>query len=165
MKQSILIFHGYLLRGTGSNVYNANLARALVQLGHEVHLFTQEQYPETLDFVDSVVDCDNDVIIVRLQRTPRFQGRCTIYRPNIAGLLPVYVRDRYEGFVVRTFPELSNEELERYIARNVAAVRSVALAAKPGLAFANHAIMGPCILHRALAGLLPYAIKIHGSAL
>ena len=165
MKQSILIFHGYLLRGTGSNVYNANLARTLVLLGHEVHLFTQEQHPDTLDFVDSVVDCDNDAIIVRLQRAPCFQGRCTIYRPNIAGLLPVYVRDRYEGFVVRTFPELSNEELERYIARNVAAVRSVALAAKPGLAFANHAIMGPCILHRALAGLLPYAIKIHGSAL
>lgn len=165
MKQSILIFHGYLLRGTGSNVYNANLARALVQLGYEVHLFTQEQHPETLDFVDSVVDCDNDAIIVRLQRAPRFQGRCTVYRPNIGGLLPVYVRDRYEGFVVRTFPELTNEELERYIAMNVAAVRGVALATKPGLAFANHAIMGPYILHRALAGLLPYAVKIHGSAL
>ena len=32
----ILIFHGYLLRGTGSNIYNANLAKALARLGHEV---------------------------------------------------------------------------------------------------------------------------------
>ena len=28
----ILVFHGYLLRGTGSNIYNANLARALAGL-------------------------------------------------------------------------------------------------------------------------------------
>ena len=37
------IFHGYLLRGTGSNIYNANLARALAALGHEVHLFCQDR--------------------------------------------------------------------------------------------------------------------------
>src|SRR5919108_476405 len=35
----ILIFHSYLLRGTGSNIYNANLVRALAAMGHEVHLF------------------------------------------------------------------------------------------------------------------------------
>jgi hypothetical protein len=29
----ILIFHGYLLRGTGSNIHNANLARSLAGLG------------------------------------------------------------------------------------------------------------------------------------
>ena len=68
MKQSLLIFHGYLLRGTGSNIYTANLARTLVQLGHQVHLFSQEQHPDTLDFVDSVVDYENDAMIVRLRR-------------------------------------------------------------------------------------------------
>ena len=39
----ILIFHGYLLRGTGSNIYNANLARALAALGHEVDLLCQDR--------------------------------------------------------------------------------------------------------------------------
>jgi glycosyltransferase involved in cell wall biosynthesis len=165
MKPSILIFHGYLLRGTGSNVYNANVVRVLVQQGHDVHLFSQEQYPETFDFVNKVVDYESGKMMVRLQREPRFPGRCTVYRPSIAGLLPVYVWDRYEGFVVRTFPELTDQELERYIALNVAAVRDVALVAKPDLALANHEIMGPYILHRALAGLLPYAVKIHASAL
>src|SRR5919108_294815 len=38
-----LIFHGYLLHGTGSNVYNASLARALAGLGHEVHLVCQDR--------------------------------------------------------------------------------------------------------------------------
>ena len=39
----VLIAHGYLLRGTGSNIYNASLARALARLGHEVHLLCQER--------------------------------------------------------------------------------------------------------------------------
>ena len=39
----VLIFHGYMLRGTGSNIYNASLAPALARLGHEVHLLCQDR--------------------------------------------------------------------------------------------------------------------------
>ena len=55
----------------------------------------------------------------------RTTGTCTVYRPDIGGLLPVYVYDRYEGFEVRTFDRLSDEELDRYLDANVAAVREV----------------------------------------
>jgi hypothetical protein len=52
-----LIFHGCLLPGTGSNVYNANLAAALRRAGHEVHLFSQDRHPERLDFPgDRMID-------------------------------------------------------------------------------------------------------------
>ena len=44
--------------------------------------------------------------------------------PDIGGLLPVFVADRYEGFEVKTFPELTDEELDRYLDANVAAVRA-----------------------------------------
>ena len=44
----VLIFHGYLLRGTGSNVYNAELAAALARNGHEVHLLSQDREPLAL---------------------------------------------------------------------------------------------------------------------
>ena len=37
----VLVFHGYLLGGTGSNVYNARLAAALARAGHEVHLLAR----------------------------------------------------------------------------------------------------------------------------
>src|SRR3954470_8933905 len=47
----VLIFHGYLLHGTGSNVYNASLARALARLGHEVHLLCQDRDAGSLDWV------------------------------------------------------------------------------------------------------------------
>jgi glycosyltransferase involved in cell wall biosynthesis len=134
----VLIFHGYMLRGTGSNIYNANLARALARLGHEVHLLCQD-------------------------REVRIEG-VEIHNPEIGGLLPVYVKDPYEGFEVKAFPELSEAELDRYIEANVAAVRGVAEnAGGVDFALANHLVMGPAILAR--AGVAPFAAKIHGSAL
>jgi glycosyltransferase involved in cell wall biosynthesis len=138
----VLIFHGYLLRGTGSNVYNASLAQALARQGHEVHLLCQDRKAAELDWV-------------------RASDRITVHIPDIGGLLPVYVLDRYEGFEVKTFPDLTDEELDRYIDSNVKAVRQVVESfGEPDAALANHLIMGPVILVR--AGL-QFAIKVHGS--
>ncbi|MFL5871267.1 MAG: glycosyltransferase family 4 protein [Solirubrobacterales bacterium] len=139
----VLIFHGWLLRGTGSNVYNASLARAVALLGHEVHLLCQDRDPPDLGAGTA--------------------GSVTIHNPDIGGLLPVFVRDTYEGFDVKTFGELTEDELAHYIEANVDAVREL-LDALGGVdaALANHLIMAPVILAR--AGLR-YAIKIHGSDL
>lgn len=159
----VLIFHGYLLAGTGSNVYNARLAQALVGLGHEVHLLCQDRHPERTSFADAAGDWDAGALDVRsLTDEPR---RCTVYRPAIGGLLPVYVQDRYEGMEARTFANCSEEELQRYVQDNVAAVREVAQLVRPDVALANHLVMGPAILARALQGIAPYAVKVHGSAL
>jgi len=134
----VLLFHGYMLRGTGSNIYNANLAPALARLGHEVHLLCQ----------------DREVELEGVQ----------IHNPDIGGLLPVYVKDPYEGFEVKAFEELTEAELDRYIDANVAAVRQVAeKAGGIDFALANHLVMGPAILAR--ANVAPFAAKIHGSAL
>ncbi len=80
----VLIFHGYLLRGTGSNIYNTSLCRALAALGHEVHICCQERHPEDVGLPDGV----------------------TVHNPDIGGVLPVYVADEYEGFEAVPFPEL-----------------------------------------------------------
>jgi glycosyltransferase involved in cell wall biosynthesis len=157
----ILIFHGYLLEGTGSNVYNARLAAALVGLGHEVHLLCQDRRPERQSFVDASGDWEQGALRVH---TLRPQVRCTVYRPDIGGLLPVYVADVYDGIEARTFARCSDAEVERYIAANVAAVRDVVARVRPQVALANHLVMGPAILARALDGA-PYAVKVHGSAL
>jgi glycosyltransferase involved in cell wall biosynthesis len=158
----ILIFHGYLLRGTGSNVYNASLARALTALGHEVHLLCQDRHAGELDFVDAVGRWEGGSLRVEVVREP---VRCAAYLPPIGRVLPVYVADAYEGFDARTFPDLSDEELDAYLDANVEAVREVAARAEPEAALANHLIAGPAVLARGLAGDVPYAVKIHGSAL
>jgi glycosyltransferase involved in cell wall biosynthesis len=158
----ILIFHGYLLSGTGSNIYNARLAEALAGLGHEVHLLSQERRAQELPFVDALGDWDDGVLRVRSLREP---VRCTVYRPDIAGLLPVYVADRYEGIEARTFAECSEEQVARYVALNVAAVRELRDRVRPQVALANHLVMGPVILARGLGGEVPFAVTVHGSAL
>jgi glycosyltransferase involved in cell wall biosynthesis len=163
----VLIFHGYLLRGTGSNVYNANLAQALARLGHDVHLLCQDREAASLPWVDAVGDWrDGRLAVEPAGREPAGRetgGSVTAYTPDIGGLLPTYVADSYEGFESRTFPELSDEEVERYIAANVGAIADVAEAAGGiDAALANHLVMGPAILAR--SGI-PFAAKVHGSAL
>ncbi|MGZ5333746.1 MAG: glycosyltransferase [Solirubrobacterales bacterium] len=159
----VLIFHGYLLRGTGSNVYNANLAPALAGLGHDVHLLCQDRRAGELEWVNRYGDWSSGSLQVEELRPPQGAGSVTVYVPEIGGLLPVYVADEYEGFEVKTFPGLSEAELERYIKANVRAVGDVvAQAGEPDAALANHLIMGPVILVR--AGVT-FATKVHGSDL
>jgi glycosyltransferase involved in cell wall biosynthesis len=162
----VLIFHGYLLGGTGSNVYNARLAEALVRLGHDVHLLSQDRHPQDHAFVDAVGDWDGGALQVRALRPSVPPGSCTVYRPDIGSLLPVYVADRYEGIEARTFAACSDVEVAHYIEANVAAVRELVELVGPQLALANHLVMGPVILARALRSSgVPYAVKVHGSAL
>ena len=156
----VLVFHGYLLRGTGSNVYNAELCAALSRLGHTVDLLCQERHARELPFVDAIGTWHGGEPRVEAIREP---VRVTAWRPEIGTLLPVFVRDRYEGLQARTFLECTDEELERYVDANARAVRDVVARAAPDVALANHLIMGPAILARGLGA--PYAIKVHGSDL
>lgn len=157
-----LIFHGYLLRGTGSNVYNASLAQALVKLGHEVHLLCQDHDAGELDFVDAVGSWEGGELRVETLREP---VRCTAYLPDIGDTLPVYVADEYEEFEAVRFADLDDEALDHYLDANVAAVREVAERSGAEVALANHLVMGPAIVARAIGGRVPYAVKVHGSAL
>ncbi|HXB14687.1 MAG TPA: glycosyltransferase [Solirubrobacteraceae bacterium] len=163
----ILVFHGYLLGGTGSNVYNARLAEAFVRLGHDVHLLCQERHPEEHAFLSTAVDWDEGELRLRplAGHAGAGPGQATMYRPNIGGLLPVYVADRYEGVRAVPFAECTPEQVDAYVGANVAAVAEVAALARPELALANHLVMGPLILARGLDREVPYAVKVHGSAL
>ena len=132
----ILLWHGYLLGGTGSNVYTRALAREWSLAGHDVTVFSQEPDPEQYDL-----------------------GGATHVRPDIGGLLPVFVLDRYEGLEARRLPELTPEERERYVELNAAAVRQHLPA---DLVFANHVLLGAPV---GAATGARYAVKAHGSEL
>lgn len=140
------ILHGWLLDGSGSNVYTRSLARALRERGHEVHLFCQEPRPE------------------------RFAELGTIHVPDIGReLMPVYVADtEYPGFAeVREFPELAGDpRLERYLERFAAGVESVCRAAGVAVLHANHVYPMPEVARRVKERLgVPYLVFPHGSAI
>src|SRR6059058_3432561 len=113
----IVIWHGYLLGGTGSNVYTRSLAREWSRAGHEVVVFCQEPHPQLYHL-----------------------GGAEVVRPDIGGgPLPVFVLDRYEGLEARRLPELMPEDRARYVEANAAALREHLPA---DLVFANHVLLG-----------------------
>jgi glycosyltransferase involved in cell wall biosynthesis len=158
--------HGYALTGTGSNVYVQNLCRALVKEGHDVHLLCQERYPLAQDFVDEHARVGEAGIEELGAQETTYQGRCVVYNPEIGDLLPVYVYDDYPGWRVKTFLDLTQEELDDYLRRNEEAVRTVLEGSGAEAVVTNHAVPGPLISSRALSDAgVPYVSIVHGSAL
>jgi glycosyltransferase involved in cell wall biosynthesis len=162
----LIMTHGYMLSGTGSNVYVQNLCRSLVREGHDVHLLCQEKEPLAYDFVTGCATVDGGDIERQGEQETSYPGRCVVYRPEIGGLLPVYVYDDYPGWRVKTFLDLSDEEFENYVECNVEALRAVLEASDAEAVVTNHSVPGPLISRRALRGTtVPYVSIVHGSCL
>ncbi|MGH2630133.1 MAG: glycosyltransferase [Actinomycetota bacterium] len=167
----ILIWHGWLLEGSGSNVATARTVESWRAAGHDVALLCQEPHPERYPWIDAhgVVDGDGHrglgLGLTDLRSTGEGRGRCVLLRPTIGPTLPVFVVDRYEGFDdVRRFVDLSDDELAAYLQANVDALRAAAEWHRSEFAMAGHAIPGAAIARRAM-GAQRYVAKIHGSDL
>jgi len=162
----IIMTHGYMLSGTGSNIYVQSLCRALVGEGHDLHLLCQDPDPLSYDFVGKSAKVDaGGVEDLGEQETP-YPGLCVVYRPEIGDLLPVYVYDEYPGWRVKTFLDLTEEELDNYLRRNVDALKTVLGVSGAGAVVTNHSVPGPLIARRALEGDgIPYVSIVHGSCL
>lgn len=132
----ILLWHGYLLAGTGSNVYTRSLARAWSHLGHEVIVFCQEPHPDRYDLAGA-----------------------RVIRPPIGRILPVYVIDGYEDMEARRIQDLDAATLNRVVETSAAAVREHLPA---DLVLTNHLLLGGPV---GAATGVPYVVKAHGSEL
>jgi glycosyltransferase involved in cell wall biosynthesis len=164
----ILLWHGYLLSGSGSNLYTVNIARIWRSEGHDVLLMCQERYAGEFAFVDAAGDFNVDNTDFELKGTEheRSIGRLRVLRPNIGDVLPVYVYDEYEGFVAKRFVDITNEELERYTSANIRALVTAIEEHQPDAIVTGHEVMGPYIAREACkrTGSV-YLAKLHGSAL
>ena len=158
----ILIWHGYLLRGTGSNIYVNNIGRALVKLGHDIVILCQDPQAFSIDFVTRYVGVRNGI---EVSKETHFEGSCTVIQPDIGDLLPVYVLDDYEGFQrVKTMLALTDREREHYIDSNVEALKEAAAGQRPDFVMTNHAVCSPVIAGRADLDA-PFFSYVHGSAI
>ena len=57
----LILLHGYLLQGTGSNIYVANIAKAWQGQGHAVTVVCQDYEAKSLTFVDHYIDYPFDL--------------------------------------------------------------------------------------------------------
>jgi glycosyltransferase involved in cell wall biosynthesis len=133
----ILLWHGYLLAGTGSNVYTRALAREWSNAGHDVVVVSQEREPEQYDL-----------------------GNATTVAVDLPGeLLPVFVMDRYAGLKPKFLQDFSDDERRAYVEANAAALRELLPA---DVVFTNHVLMGGPV---GAATGVPFRVKAHGSEL
>jgi glycosyltransferase involved in cell wall biosynthesis len=132
----VLLWHGYLLAGTGSNVYTRAITREWARAGHDVVVVCQERHPESFDL-----------------------GGARVVRPDVGPILPVFVVDRYEGLEARLLQECTTAERSRFVDANAAALRDLLPA---DAVFANHVLLGGPV---AAAAGAPHAVKAHGSEL
>ena len=110
----IVIWHGYLLAGTGSNVYTRALAREWSLSGHDVTVVCQDRHSERYDL-----------------------GGARVVVPELPErLLPVFVLDDYEGLEPRLLQDCTRAQREAYVAANAAAIPEA------DVVFANHVLLG-----------------------
>ena len=88
----ILLWHGYLLAGTGSNVYTRAIAREWAAPATTSSSSARTPQPERFDL-----------------------GGAQVVRPEIGARLPVFVLDRYEGLEPVLLQDMPRAERERYV--------------------------------------------------
>lgn len=159
----VLLWHGWLLDGTGSNVFTAQVAEVLVADGHDVVVLCQERHAERHPWVVAAgAVTEAGVSDLEPASAGTGSGRGVILRPDIGRLLPVFVLDEYEGFDAKRFVDLTDHELGRYLDANVRALRAAVEWHSPDAVIVGHAVPGGVIAGRAL-GRRRYVVKIHGS--
>lgn len=164
----LCILHGYLLEGSGSNLWTRCVVESLCRDGHVVQLVCQEPHPERYDCVGEAYRYPMDGTVETLfERAVPYPGRCVLHKPQLGDTLPVYVWDRYEEYP-NAVPMINlwDEAIEEYIDRNVAVVLEVVRRFGVRAIHANHAVLMSVVAQRVsrMTGV-PYAIMPHGSAL
>jgi glycosyltransferase involved in cell wall biosynthesis len=164
----ICILHGWLLEGSGSNLWTRSIVKALARAGETVHLVCQENHPDLYDSIAEAYRYDENARREpALRREVPYPGRCVLHQPWIGETLPVFVWDKYEQYS-RVVPmiDLSDEEIETYIERNASVLRTIVRDYGITAIHANHAVLMSVVAQRVgrEAGI-PFAIMPHGSGI
>jgi len=161
------ILHGYLLDGSGSNLWTQSIVRSFCRAGARVHLMCQEPHPERFDFVAEAIrydDASRPTTVFR--RETDYPGQCILHKPTLSRVLPVYVPDHYEEYDAKPMVELEDVAIEEYIERNTRVLQQIVESNGISALLANHAVLMSVVAQRVgQRCCLPYAIFPHGSAI
>ncbi|MEN8193938.1 MAG: glycosyltransferase [Bacteroidota bacterium] len=164
----IAILHGYLLEGSGSNLWTRSIIQSLCNNGETVHLMCQENHPELYDYISEVIlyhsNGEKEII---LKRDSLYPGKVVMHKPKLGDTLPVYVSDKYEEFTnVQPMIDLSNTEIDEYLQKNINVLNQVVEEYNVKVILANHAVLMSVVAQQAARTWdIPYSIMPHGSAI
>jgi len=164
------LFHGYNLGGSGSNEYTRYLAKALIAQGSEVHLICREPEAKALGFVDTAIRYDvhgnAETLFDDSASAENNKALCYLHELPDASVLPVYVTDKQRDGVVKSFSNLTDDELQEYHDVSCRALKAVLIDHTLDLLHCNHVTYQPQIAEEVCAETnTPYIIYPHGSAI
>ncbi len=155
------ILYQYSLLGSGSGIYVTRLAQGLCALGHNVGILCWEPEPERHSFVEAAYRGRGSRVQTLFQRRP--SPRCWLHL--LEGQAPV-AYPRAEAPERPLFTQLSDEEIEAYVADLADQVTDVVLRHRLEILHANHVILMPYVawLVKEQTGI-PYVVTVHGSTI
>lgn len=140
----ILILNHFPLEGSGSGIYTQNLARELSEMGHRVKVVFPEIEPVSFDAFET--------------RTILFKGPDTV-NPELDFNFPCFTSHPRS---VKTYYELTDEELESYVKKFVDVTKEEVELFKPDIIHAQHLWITP---YAASLTDVPYIVTAHGTDL
>ena len=162
----ICILHGYLLDGSGSNLWTRSMVESLCRNGEIIHLVCQENHPERYDFIaDAYCHGADGSIETLFRREVPYDGRCIMHKPQLGDTLPVYVWDRYEEFTnVVPMIELPDAAIDDYLKRNTDVLMRIVQTFAVTAIHANHAVLISVAAQQvSAAASIPFTVMPHGS--
>ncbi len=140
----ILILNHFPLEGSGSGVYTKNLARELSEMGHTVKVVFPEIEPVSFDEFET--------------RVIMFKGPNTVH-PEFDYNFPCFTSHPRS---VKTYYELTDEQIEGYVQKFVDVTREEVEKFKPDVIHAQHLWVTP---YAASLTDVPYIVTAHGTDL
>lgn len=165
------LFHGYNLGGSGSNEYTRYLAKALLAEGAEVHLICREPDAASLGFIDNAYrynsQGDAEVLFENATVAPTANSPlCYLHELPNATVQPVYVTDKQRDGLVKSFSNVSDQELEEYHTVSATALKSILSEHQLDMLHCNHVTYQPQVAEQICEETnTPYIIYPHGSAI
>jgi hypothetical protein len=111
-----------------------NIAKVWQNQDHGVSVVCQDHKAGALPFVQEFIRLHD-----KLPDEPPKPSTIRVIVPEINNLLPAYVFDRYDGFVVKIIPEMTREEIHTHIEMTAPTLRDVACEGADRI-LANHAM-------------------------
>lgn len=140
----ILILNHFPLEGSGSGIYTKNLARELSEMGHTVKVVFPEIEPVSFEAFET--------------RVILFKGPKTV-NPEFDFNFPCFTSHPRS---MKTYYELTDEELESYVDKFVEVTKEEVESFKPDVIHAQHLWITP---YAASLTDVPYIVTAHGTDL
>jgi len=159
-------FHGYELTGSGSNEYTRYLAKFFVEAGHEIHIICREINPESIPYVTHALSWNKHGDFELVFKRNNGQTSCFLHQLPHGNVHPVFLKDKQRQGNVKSFLELTDEELKHYHHISESPLKKILAKYNLDILHANHLIYQPvAALNACKLTKTPLAIYPHGSCI